>query len=443
MFSGVDIGTSAISQSGEVLVLGFTLALWGIKFRREFAARDGRTMHRILWFTFWLGQFAKSVRSDRLVLVGNALLVTSALLLFLSAPSRGTGRSGRVIMYLFCCVLVYMAGTFAWYRSPRTITVFAVSLLVWLAVLWDFNHRETAEFIEDVFSSMPLLLFFHVVLILTFVLCFPSEAFYEIRLYGPFTGNQLPRNLLVILFGIFCMRHTRRALSDVTFAAAWITILLVTLFGLSRAGIVLCLVFLFGNMNALGKARGVLLLVVAGAALALAQVHSAGQLTERFTGGDGGRTEGIRIVLDAGTKEFLFGHGFMKSSVDIFQESTNPRRERGYASHCYYASVFYEYGIVGSILFAALYLTIFYRLYVRRRSAYFYKYAFWLWICFSFSALVENTSWCPVTPFVALVTIVAVLSTERAKYLPAGIAETSMWCGPDNLAMGSGLNAYA
>jgi hypothetical protein len=315
--------------------------------------------------------------------------------------------------------MLYAAGTLAWYCNARNVRLFAVSAGLWCTVLLCLNRQDLETFLRTAFAGFGWLVFYNLGLILLFVILFPQEAILGGRLSGPFGTNEVPRNLLVLLIGLFFKCYVVQDLRRDLLYGSTVVVFLVTVLTLSRSGLAMLCLFTFGGLHALKRLKESLVMVAAfvivGIVLVIANYGET--LQHRFLEtGDAGRVEGIRIVLREGMREVLTGHGFMRSSVEVFQESANVDRVEGYSSHCFYASVFYEGGLIGAVFFAALYIAVFYRLFIGARHALCYELAFWAFTCFAFSGLFENTSWWPSTP-IGLLTSVVIVMASRATTL--------------------------
>ncbi len=418
MFKSIGDRMTSITPRGEVIVLALAVAIWMIYVFTELRGREKSAVDRVLWFSLWLAEFVKSVRSDRMALLGNAAIVLLGFLLFVrSIRSRGS-HGGLLIPFLMACVLLYAAGTLAWYHNTRNIALLVVSGGLWWAILLHFSGGARDTFFSDLFPGFGWLLLYNISSVLLFVFLFPDEGLITGRLCGPFGINELPRNLLVLLVGLFCRCYALKDFRADLLLLSCAVVLLLTLLTLSRSGMAVLCLFLVGAVVSVGQAKGRLLAILVCVAVGaiVVSVGYMGKLRHRFVEtGDGGRVVGMRIMLEEGMREYAFGHGFMKSSIETFQESSSVDRATGYSSHCFYASVFYEFGIVGAVLFASLYLAVFHRLYVGSRSSLYYKFALWAYIGFSLSGLFENTSWWPTTPFGLLLSFVIVTAAGAVR----------------------------
>ncbi len=427
---------SLISSRGEMVVAILTTATW-----LGYVAGELRCFHRdslqhILWFSFWLAQFLKSVRSDTFTLLGNGMIVLLGFAIFLLAIRRKHIGSDPPLVYLMICVLLYTAGSLTWFHNARNLRLFFTGAVLWWVVLLYFRSQDTVHFFRCIFSGFGWLLVYTVVLVFVFTLFLPADGSSETGLAGPFRQNELARSLFVLLVGLFYRHYVAGDIRPELFHLAWPANLLASALTLSRSGMVLSYLFLVSNLGALTRAQRYFMLVVACSTVGVLLFHPdfTDRLRHRFLEtGDGGRVEGIQLVIEEGKRELMFGHGFMRSAIDEFQASPTVDRERGYSSHCFFASIFYEFGIIGSLIYAALHAAVFLRLLLAARHCLSYRFALVSFVCFCVSGLFENSSWWPTTPLGLLASIMIVMASGAAR--PHEMGPADLYLPPETQGM--------
>ena len=411
-----------INTTGEIVAVLLGAIIWLGYVLVKGRSLSGDSLQHILWFTFWMGQFNKSVRSPRLVLLGNGIIGLVGLIVLVQSVRKTTLRLDLLVPYLMASVLLYTGATLLWYHDGRNVKVFFIGLILWCAVLWYFRCHGLMAFLDHVFTGFGWLIAYIAVQVLVFELLFPGQRAAGIGIAGPFRANSLTRNLFVLLVGLFFRYFVIRDVRRISFYFLCVISMLLNFLTLSRSGMALMYLFLLGNLRALGRSERYAVILLS--CVALPVVWLSEDFTVRFKHrsfetGDGGRLEGIKVVIDEGKRELLWGHGFMKSSVEDFLSSSNIYRERGYSSHCYFASVFYEFGLLGSCVYAALSTVVFYRLYRMSRFCVSYKFALVSYVCFVLSGFFENSSWWPITPFGFLATVMIVTASGVVRQFEA------------------------
>jgi len=410
--------SDAISESGELVVLAATLATLLLFLFYTWRPGDIRFIYTVCWFLFWQSQLLKTVRSPRLNLYGNCLvMICAAFLLLVTARAHGS-RGSLIVPYLMLCVLIYALATVVWDPDLARLRLWGASALVWFASLRLYRQIGLDEFCKMVFAGFEYLSIYVILLMVCFAVLFPEAAFAGIRLEGPFGSNTLSRSLLVLLSGLFLSRHADEV--NVTLRNPRVLLILTGLLILivltmSRSGWVMCVVFLPVLLGTSAGAARLLALVVLAAIgvlflLTWAGVVETERLSERAIGSrDSGRLEIARAMVVKSKDCPWFGHGFAKAAQEAFAPSRDPLRDRGFSSHCGYLSVLYDFGVVGSALSAFLYFVVSLILLRRCRTSIRYRYVFGVWVLFSAGALFEDVFWWPVTPLGVIAMLCVVL----------------------------------
>lgn len=408
-----------ISSRGEAVALVLTAAAWLGYVLTETRRSSDDSVQRILWFSFWMAEFTKAVRSATFALLGNGMIGLLGLVMFLRSVRRKRSASDPLLTYLMACVLLYTAGSLASYHSARNVRLFLTIALLWWAILLCSRNQDPLRFFRHVFSGFGWLLAYTVILVLAFTLLLPADTSSEMSLAGPYRQNELARTLFVLLVGLFCRCYVVGDFRPQLFHLCWPVTLLMSSLTLSRSGMALSYVFLAGNLGSLTRTQRRFMLVVACATIGILLFRSdffMDKLRRRFAEtGDGGRVEGIKLIVEEGKRELAFGHGFMKSSIETFQDSRNIYRDSGYASHCFIVSVFYEFGVVGSLIYSALYFAVLLRLFLAARRCLSYRFAFVAFMCFCISGVFENSAWWPITPLGLLASVLIVTAPRLAR----------------------------
>jgi len=394
----------AISFKGEILVSIITF-LVVIVYSIRNRTKSKHQYIKYLFFVIWICLFAKSVRSDSLRLIGNVTISLSFLAILLGTINAKKARSDNsIVIFLLYFFFVYSGITFLWLEGEKHIALWLMPFMVFICLVQLIRIYDFNELTGIIFDSFTYCAIYTFLLIISFAIAFPDMSFREdIQLAGPFGVNSLPRNLLVIIFGLFCLSALDK---DKKPRLLILFSLLLIFLTMSRSGILITLIFFIPTCKTIMSKKHV---VVAGLLffsgfigyMAYNDGFDVGKLHKRLIeSGDSGRLVLMSLLWEETKKDLFFGRGFDKARQYELVESNNPNRQRGFSSHCYYLSVLYDYGIFGFGIFLSVITLVLWKL---RRLLYsnflLAKYFFWITASYCVSALFENANFLPVTPF--------------------------------------------
>lgn len=425
-----------IPPSGELIIALSAGLVFLVYVSHRWNRNDTETFHAVGWFTFWLAQFVKTVRSERLNLFGNGLVVLSVGLIFMTMPRKVRGNGSLVVSYLVLCTLAYAFATLLWEPDTERFRIWGASALVWFSLVGLHRVAGTREFCMVVFGGFRWLTTFVVGLAVLFAVVFPSGSMVGIRLQGPFGANDLGGSLFVLMAGLLYLQCDERMTTATIRRSVFVlftALSAVAVLTLSRCAVLMSSLLLLAHIRRSGGhgrllLAALVLVAVVFSAVVWAGIIEAHVLRQRVVESmDNGRITIARVMMEECKRRLWLGHGFVRAAQDTFVPSTDPMRDRGFSSHCGYLSVLYDYGVIGAALFVLLHVTVSVVLLRCYRSDAFCRCAFWVWLCFNMGALFEGFAWWPITPLGALamcsIAIAANPSSARGLTRPPNPAE--------------------
>jgi len=412
----------AISFKGEILVSIITI-LVVIVYSVRNCKKSKDQYIKYFFFLIWICFFGKTVRSNLLNLIGNTIIsLCIACLLVHTLRKRKVRSDNDIVIFLLSCFFIYSLITFVWLDSKNDILIWAVSFMTFVMMaqlVRTYSHREL---ISLAFSSFRYIAIYNIIIFIGFTFTFPNDALINgIQLCGPFGTNYVARNLLSVIFGLVCLYERDGRRTDQILL--WICLCLILL-TLSRSGILIASTFYVPTCKYFMTKRAMFILFLLTVVILLTCFLISkpdldiSKLHTRFIGdADSGRIGIISTMWELIKEDIWFGRGFNMASRDYFLESTNPARDRGFSSHCFYLSVLYEYGIIGAGFFLALIVIVLLRLRDWAKYDHIPKYIYWLVISYCVSALFENTHFLGVMPYSFLVLFCFLFTVYKKEWI--------------------------
>ena len=142
-----------LAPTGEIAVLALGAVVWLGYVLTEARYVNDDSLQRILWFTFWMAQLSKSVRSPRVALLGNGVIALVGFIVLVQSMRKTALHFDLLGSYLMAGVLLYTGATLLWHHDPRNLRVFLTGAVLWCAVLLYFRHQDQTVFLDRVFTG--------------------------------------------------------------------------------------------------------------------------------------------------------------------------------------------------------------------------------------------------------------------------------------------------